>query len=527
MHLTHEASYASSERIRRARQALNVALAVCLAVIATMMALSIAKREGIYHAIDSTQLEHLLSLGSASGMDSVAPMLSGLARARETAEAAARGATLSPQSPYERSLVLDRCKFQYPPSSWLLLELLPEPEGLPLPCVLSDQVKAQLAVSGTPRTSAPPTLGTVDWAPRVGLSVASAAACFALVAVSVQLLVRRLVGQSSLSARGGPITGDTRRDLFVTAILAAILGLLFYPLLKGHQLGNFQVFINLAVGLALLFLPSRPVLSGLLIGLCGLLKPQYTPLIAWALIRRRHDFAIACAAVLLVGHGAALLRYGLDVHVQYLEWLRHLSRLGEAFWANQSINGVLNRLLGTGSALHFVPDQFARYHPVVHAVTLGVSVFVMVIAFWPPRRQLAEAGDVAVRAGVASQLDLAAMLCAVTLASPIAWEHHYGGFLPVFALLLAAMVAQPRWPTPSALLLGIAFVVIANKSRPDWLFTSNFYGLIGAHLWFGACLAFALLLYWRAVPDVEGPSSPDRARSSSDLQREGRRPGQR
>lgn len=91
------------------------------------------------------------------------------------------------------------------------------------------------------------------------------------------------------------------------------------------------------------------------------------------------------------------------------------------------------------------------------------------------------------------------MLAALTIASPIAWEHHYGSFLPIFALLLGVFATRPRWPARSVFVLGLAFVAMSHAVlRPEWIFTSPVAGLAGSHLWLGAVVLFGLLLVWRA-----------------------------
>jgi hypothetical protein len=116
----------------------------------------------------------------------------------------------------------------------------------------------------------------------------------------------------------------------------------------------------------------------------------------------------------------------------------------------------------------------------------------------------------------ALQLDFALMLCALTLASPIAWEHHYGSFLAVFALLLGTFAAQQRWPARSALALATAFVLMAHAVlRPEWIFAEPGLparGLLGSHLWLGALIVFALLWRWRARRLEAEPALPGAAR---------------
>lgn len=462
---------------RRLLKALIVVLVAGWLIAAATMAVSLARGEGWKEALRSTSLLQLHRLRLPGGMDSWGPMWSGLARLREGRAPAGSAAAAGAASAYTLALQLDRCKFQYPPSSWLLLEVLPEPAGLPLSCV----------DGGAPGAD----IHSATWSAKPWLAGASALACLGLVGLSMAMLWRT-TGRPA-SATSAETAKAPQAPLWVAA---ALVGLGFYPLIKGHTLGQLQVFLNLALGAALLLWPRHAGASGLLVGLCSLFKPQYALFLAWGLLRGRWRFAAALAAVAAAGHGLALARYGLEVHVQYAQLLQGLAQVGESFWANQSVNGLLNRWLKTGDATVWAPATFPAGHPLVRWGTFFSSAGLLLAALWPPRAR--DAGG-AVGGEAAVRLDFAAMLAALTLASPIAWEHHYGSLLPIFALLLGVLVTRPQWPARSGLVLGLAFVAMAHAVlRPEWIFTGPIAGLAGSHLWLGAMMLFALLLIWRA-----------------------------
>src|SRR5258708_36733995 len=50
------------------------------------------------------------------------------------------------------------------------------------------------------------------------------------------------------------------------------------------------------------------------------------------------------------------------------------------------------------------------------------------------------------------------MALSVTMASPIAWEHHYGIIFPIFAALLASVIGHRT----RLLLLAVSYVVMSN-----------------------------------------------------------------
>jgi hypothetical protein len=96
-------------------------------------------------------------------------------------------------------------------------------------------------------------------------------------------------------------------------------------------------------------------------------------------------------------------------------------------------------------------------------------------------------------------LDMAVALIAATLASPIAWEHHYGAFFPIFAIALSA----PGITGWIGVLLITSYELVANELlRPQLIYRTRWTGLFGSHLFFGALVLFAILLVsrWRGPP---------------------------
>src|SRR5439155_1316024 len=93
-------------------------------------------------------------------------------------------------------------------------------------------------------------------------------------------------------------------------------------------------------------------------------------------------FSAVTLLLTVLGTAAALVRFGLADHLQYLEVLRTISRSGEAYYPNQSVNGVMNRVLGNGAPAEFSPE-FAPYHPVVYFTTLVSSLLILALALRP------------------------------------------------------------------------------------------------------------------------------------------------
>jgi hypothetical protein len=171
----------------------------------------------------------------------------------------------------------------------------------------------------------------------------------------------------------------------------------------------------------------------------------------WGLINREWRFAIALALTGMAGLAASVFFYGWVNHLDYLSVLSFMSERGESYHANQSINGLLNRIAGLGAPelyanVNFEASGFPPYTPWVYWMTLASSAVIIIAAF--------------LRGGGATSRTVMFALIAVslTIASPIAWEHHYGILLPVFALMAGTLVTYPRY----ILVLTVSFLLVSN-----------------------------------------------------------------
>ena len=371
------------------------------------------------------------ALSSPAGNDSWKPM----ARAQRAFEE-------QPDASLYRVFFEDHIKFQYPPSALFVLDLFPSrwfdgPESLE---------------PGSPMNQ------LLTWASRVA---------FVLLILLCVLLYTH--GENTTPPR----------DRLIIIVGGVLLGAMFYPIVRAHILGQIQIFIDCLVAAALLaYMTGWRALAGACVGLCCLIKPQYGLILLWGVLRRDWRFSAGLIAVAGIGFTAALLRYGLANHLEYLKVLRFIAQHGEAYWPNQSVNGLLNRLLDNGDPLHFDRYSFPPYHPVVYFGTLLSSLAIMTIALWRTRGRAADS------------LDLAIALLGATLAAPVAWEHHYGILLAIFA------VAAPRFLGP---LLLASYLLVANALlRPAWLLSNPVTELLASHLFFGALLLFAILVAARA-----------------------------
>ena len=251
--------------------------------------------------------------------------------------------------------------------------------------------------------------------------------------------------------RASPPASNAERASRVA--LAVVFGLCFYPLLKAYTLGQMQVVVNAGFAAFLwCWVSDRKLAAGALVALMAAVKPQYGLFALWGLVRGEWRFAATAALAGLALLACSVASFGFTNHLDYLRVLAHVGRHGEAYWPNQTVNGFLNRLLGNGESAYWDPSNYPPFHPVVYAGTLVGSLALLAAGLFAPtgfRRR----GDA---------VDLAGFACALTLASPLAWEHHYGVLLPILAVALVAAVERRSRARATWTVLAIGALIASN-----------------------------------------------------------------
>ena len=413
-----------------------------------IVAVLIARGKTFRNSLETTAPGQIVNLGHPTfSSDSWGPMLLAYWRNIE-----------DPQSSMYDVYFHDRVKFQYPPASLIFFDVFPRSltrlvhreVGMPLKRILSWLMQGAV-------------LSTV---------IASAAI---LEICLKRSLLRLPTGFGGIAGRAG---------------ISLALGLTYYPLLRGYQLGQVQIFLNAFIAFAVLLkLLGREVFSGALMGVCCLVKPQYGIILLWSLLRRKWRFLLGFATICLAGLAVSVARFGLQDHIAYLKVLTEISRHGETFWPNQSVNGLLNRWLENGSPMEWSDTTYAPFHSVVYAATMISSFAILVLALLPWGGKLRAESDT---------IDLMIALAAATMASPVAWEHHYGTFLPIFAVAFPGIMhfRPAGWAT--APLFAFSYLAMAGVMlRPDLIFQNRWLGIAGSHLFFGNLVLFGLLLALR------------------------------
>jgi hypothetical protein len=378
--------------------------------------------------------ESALFLRGVQGIDSWGPMLQAYALAPA-------GAT---HPLYQRLFFEQHVKFVYPPTALLLFR--------GFEWTLSERAWG-------------PALALLSWA-----CVALAIAC------SAALLDRGL-------ARAAPPASGADRAARVA--LAALFGVAFYPLVKASTLGQMQVVVNAAFAACLLcWTLGWRIAAGVLVALMAAIKPQYGLFALWGLVRREWRFAAAAAVAGLCVLALSVASFGLEDHTDYLRVVSFVGRHGEAYWPNQSVNGFLQRLLGNGDSAAWDPAVYPPFHLGVYVGTLAGSLLLLAAGlFWPPR--------VPPRADA---LDLAGFALALTLASPLAWEHHYGVLLPILAAALAAALERPVWGRRTVPVLALCALVASSYWEALGRLSGTVWNPLQSLLFAAALVLLALLL---------------------------------
>lgn len=272
-------------------------------------------------------------------------------------------------------------------------------------------------------------------------------------------------------------------EIFCVYLLIFMLTILFYPIMRSYILGQIQTILTCLVSLAILcWYYDRKRIVGILIGIVCLIKPQLGLIFIWAIIRKQWSLLISGLITVAVFLIISIAFYGFSNSIQYLEVLSFLSRHGEAYYANHSINGLMNRLSFNGENLVW-DGGFPPYSSIVYVFTLISSlVFMLLGLLWKYRSK---------NPGV---LDFCIIILCTTIASPISWEHHYGVLFPIIWILFPLMLSffeVKKW-----LFFFICYILVSQYLGFVKYFADTSFNFIQSYLLFGAIgfLAFLLIL---------------------------------
>jgi alpha-1,2-mannosyltransferase len=359
---------------------------------------------------------------------------------------------------YDKIFFTDHIKFQYPPTSLLFIQ--------PFKSVL-----------GMANDSVFRLLNIINWVGIIAISL-----------LSIQLLLQSL--------RKYLPDADKRKVIKLFDIgLLILLCLFFYPIMYGYSLGQIQVWIDLLFTLICFsWLYQKKRLSGSLVAVLCLIKPQYGLIILWGLFRREWKFVRWAVAILIIGGLISILTYGLDNNLDYLKTLSYISQHGEGYYPNNSVNGILNRFLFNGNNVKWDAHEFAPYNPIVYYGTLISTIGFIGLALFLPRRARG------------SIYDFFIIALSSTMASPVAWEHHYGILFPIFMFLIPLLIARKPLGRYTMLFFGMAYVLCTSFLPVFNLLATTRLNILEAYLFWGALIV--LFTLYIVASRSEGDSLP-------------------
>lgn len=301
------------------------------------------------------------------------------------------------------------------------------------------------------------------------------------------LLLSFLCAERLLAAGGGEATGPRRWVEFAARLgLIALLGMLFWPLTYGLYLGQVQIWIDGLFALALLgWSKGLRIVPALLIAAASLLKPQFSLFLLWAAFRGEWRFALTLGFAGAAGLLASFWVFGFDDFLHYIRVLGVLADRGEAFYPNQSFNGLLNRLMSLSDPvaynnLEWRADHFPPSTPLVKIGAGLTSALILGLALFHRRKASEDEGRT---------LDFCAMALSATIASPIAWEHHYGITFAIFAVLLLRAANSP----PALAALAVAYVLVSQNIALVNQLAATPFNVLQSPVLFGGLIMLVLL----------------------------------
>jgi alpha-1,2-mannosyltransferase len=259
-----------------------------------------------------------------------------------------------------------------------------------------------------------------------------------------------------------------------------ILMLLYYPMMKAQHLGQIQAWINAMFAALFYFhIKGKLRIAGVLLGLICLIKPQCVVIAVWALIRNKKDMFFAFLAVTVAGTLAAVAIFGMQNHFDYLKVLSILSKHGEVYYPNQSLNGLLNRVFLDHQILDFSHRFLPPHNPIVYYASLIFAGVLFLSALVVPHRSR-------------GTLDLCIIAITTTVISPIAWEHHYGILFPIYVFVFWGLLktGASRW---TWIFFGLSYFMCSHFFKMlNYLAYVPIANLLLSYLFFGALILLAI-----------------------------------
>ena len=272
----------------------------------------------------------------------------------------------------------------------------------------------------------------------------------------------------------------------------------FYPLISSYGLGQIQTIIYFLFTIAIwLWLKGKGPFAGFPIGLSSLIKPQAALYLLWGLIRKKYKFVVLWAVPVMILGCISILTYGWHHHIEYIRYLYFISKHGESYYQNQSLNGLLYRVLDIGSNVYPSNHHYAPYNFWVHMGNYVAFILFIFPALIIGRQERGLRDEV---------LDFSIACLSFTMASPITWIHHYSIMLPLYALVFP-MVMTTEHKKIHLGILALSYFLCSNLMYVTNYFSHSKYSFIQSTTFLGAILFLGLLYKLRFQPIKPSHSS--------------------
>jgi hypothetical protein len=160
------------------------------------------------------------------------------------------------------------------------------------------------------------------------------------------------------------------------------------------------------------------------------------------------------------------------------------------------MNGLLNRLLFNGNSLEFDPSSLAPYHPWVMAGAGLTSMILILAALYLPKSVS--------RTGRGGTIDFCIVALTATMASSIAWTHHYGILLPIYAAATPRLLANRVFGRATLPYLGVSYALTSNYLGIVHRLAQTRLNVLQSSLYVGALLLLVCLHALRMREDHSG-----------------------
>jgi Glycosyltransferase family 87 len=260
-----------------------------------------------------------------------------------------------------------------------------------------------------------------------------------------------------------------------------LLAVLFLPIAEAFRRGQAQLGLTFLWGLsAILFGRGRRGWAGFILAITCVFKPQLVIFLLWGALRKEWRFTGAFAATTVLIGLCSLAHFGVQNNLDYFSVLSYLSHHGEALWANQSVNGILNRLLHNGDPMSWNATVYPPYRASIYLICMTFSVAGILVGLLLPYRS----------GWAATTADFLFFGCMSMVISPIVWEHHYGYFffLLVYLFARAERLSRLRWAV-----LAASTLAMANRLPPLDHRLQGPTSLAGGYLFYAGLAVLALL----------------------------------